>query len=114
MQWPCLELSPSVRFTTPQDDGHTTQPNLNSLPHSNSDTAKRIRLIVNADDFGASEEVNEAVIRAFQEGVLTSCSLMVTGGASNHAVRLAKENPRLAVGIHLVTVMGRAVLPQSA
>ena len=30
---------------------------------------KQLRLIVNADDFGASDEVNEAVIRAFREGV---------------------------------------------
>jgi hopanoid biosynthesis associated protein HpnK len=72
------------------------------------------RLIVNADDFGSSEAVNEAVIRAFTEGVLTSCSLMVTGEAFEHAVSLAHAHPDLAVGIHLVTVMGRAVLPPSA
>src|SRR5690242_5450713 len=59
------------------------------------------RLIVNADDFGMSEAVNEAIIRAHREGVLTSTSLMVTGAAAAEAVRLAKENPRLAVGIHL-------------
>ena len=70
-------------------------------------------LIVNGDDFGSSEEVNEGVVRAHQEGVLTSCSLMVTGEAFDQAVRLAKENPALAVGIHLVTVMGRSVLPKS-
>jgi len=68
-------------------------------------------LIVNADDFGISEEVNEAVIRAYREGVLTSTSLMVTGAAFNQAVKLAKENPGLAVGIHLVTVVGQSVLP---
>jgi len=68
------------------------------------------RLIVNADDFGSSEAVNEAVVRAYTEGVLTSCSLMVTGAAFEHAVRLAHAHPGLAVGIHLVTVMGRAVL----
>ncbi len=68
------------------------------------------RLIVNADDFGSSEAVNEAVVRAYTEGVLTSCSLMVTGEAFEHAVRLAHAHPGLAVGIHLVTVMGRAVL----
>lgn len=75
--------------------------------------AGRFRLIVNGDDFGISEEVNEAIIRAFKEGVLTSCSLMVTGEAFPEAVRLAKENPRLAVGIHLVTIMSRSVLPKS-
>ncbi|HSP06287.1 MAG TPA: ChbG/HpnK family deacetylase, partial [Acidobacteriota bacterium] len=72
-----------------------------------------IRLIVNGDDFGISHEVNEAILRAFREGVLTSCSLMVTGDAFDHAVEMAKENPGLAVGIHLVTVMGRSVLPKT-
>ena len=71
------------------------------------------RLIVNADDFGISEEVNEAVIRAYRKGVLTSTSLMVTGAAFTQAVELAKENPGLAVGIHLVTVVGQSVLPHS-
>ena len=71
------------------------------------------RLIVNADDFGISEEVNEAVIRAYREGVLTSTSLMVTGAAFAQAVELAKVNPGLAVGIHLVTVVGQSVLPHS-
>jgi hopanoid biosynthesis associated protein HpnK len=73
--------------------------------------ARPYRLIVNADDFGFSEEVNEAVVRAYREGVLTSASLMVTGAAFAQAVELAKENPGLAVGIHLVTVVGQSVLP---
>ncbi|HEX8088403.1 MAG TPA: hopanoid biosynthesis-associated protein HpnK, partial [Blastocatellia bacterium] len=59
-----------------------------------------------------SEEVNEAVIRAYKEGVLTSASLMVTGAAFDSAVRRARENPGLAVGIHLVTVAGRSMLPR--
>jgi hopanoid biosynthesis associated protein HpnK len=83
-------------------------------PQRGVQTGRPRRLIVNADDFGISEAVNEAVIRAFTEGVLTSCSLMVTGEAFEHAVRLAHAHPDLAVGIHLVTVMGRAVLPPAA
>lgn len=75
--------------------------------------SRQLRLIINADDFGMSEEVNEAVIRAYKEGVLTSTSLMVTGAAFEQAVRLAKENPGLAVGIHLVTVVGKSVLSHS-
>jgi hopanoid biosynthesis associated protein HpnK len=74
---------------------------------------RSIQLIVNADDFGMSKDVNEAVVRAFKEGVLTSCSLMVTGEAFDEAIQLAKENRGLAVGIHLVTVRGRSVLPRS-
>src|SRR5437773_8640408 len=60
-----------------------------------------------------SKEVNEAVVHAFKKGVLTSCSLMVMGEAFDEAVHLAKENRGLGVGIHLVTVMGRSVLPRS-
>jgi hopanoid biosynthesis associated protein HpnK len=81
--------------------------------HTPPHASTQRRLIVNADDFGASEEINEAVIRAFKEGVLTSASLMVTGAAAEQAVKLAKDNPGLGVGIHLVTVVGRSVLPQS-
>ena len=74
---------------------------------------RRLRLIINADDFGVSEEVNESVIRGYKEGVLTSTSLMVTGAAFEQAVKLARENPGLSIGIHLVTVVGKSVLPHS-
>ncbi len=76
-------------------------------------TAKPARLIVNGDDFGLSEPVNEAIVRAFREGILTSCSLMVSGDAFEHAVALARAHPGLDVGVHLVTVAGRAVLSPS-
>ncbi|MFZ2447806.1 MAG: hopanoid biosynthesis-associated protein HpnK [Syntrophobacteraceae bacterium] len=68
-------------------------------------------LIVNGDDFGVSEEVNEAVILAHRRGILTSCSLMPGGAAVEGAVRLARENPGLAVGIHVACVAGKSVLP---
>lgn len=68
------------------------------------------RLIVNADDFGSSREANEAVILAHRHGILTSASLMVSGEAFDHAVALAKENPGLAVGLHVTCVYGRPVM----
>lgn len=67
-------------------------------------------LIINADDFGLSSSVNHAIIQAHREGVLTSASLMVNEGAADEAVRLAKENPTLAVGLHLALVLGRSAL----
>lgn len=71
------------------------------------------RLAVTADDFGFSHGVNEAILRAHRDGVVTSTSLMVTGDAAEEAVALAKENPSLAVGLHLVVVAGRSALPAS-
>jgi hopanoid biosynthesis associated protein HpnK len=69
-----------------------------------------IRLIVNADDFGLSESVNDAVLEAHDRGILTSCSLMVAEPAATAAVHAARERPGLAVGLHLTAVCGRAVL----
>src|SRR5271166_3604204 len=68
-------------------------------------------LIVNGDDFGFSSEVNAGVIRAHREGILTSTSLMVAEAARDEAASLAKDNPALDVGLHLVMCMGRSVLP---
>src|SRR6266446_4942810 len=68
------------------------------------------RLIVNADDFGRSRGINAAVIRAHREGVLTTASLMVNEAACDEAVALARENPRLGVGLHLTLVCGRSAL----
>jgi len=69
------------------------------------------RLIVNADDFGRSPSINQAVIRAHREGILTSASLMVNEPGFDEAVRLAKENPRLGVGLHLTLLCGKAGCP---
>jgi hopanoid biosynthesis associated protein HpnK len=69
------------------------------------------RLIVTGDDFGFSRGVNRAIIEAHERGVLTSASLMVAGEASAEAVELARAHPTLAVGLHLVVVDGRPVLP---
>ena len=68
-------------------------------------------LIINADDFGFSQGVNAAIIQAHEEGVLTSTSLMVSGDAAQEAIALAKNHPHLAVGLHLVLVCGKSVLP---
>lgn len=71
----------------------------------------RPRLIVTADDFGLHEAVNEAVERGYRDGVLRAASLMVAAPAVADAVARAKQNPDLAVGLHLVLADGRAMLP---
>ena len=69
------------------------------------------RLIVNADDFGLSPSVNAAVVRAHREGILTSASLMVNEPGFDEAVKLARANPKLGVGLHLTLLLGHAALP---
>ncbi len=68
------------------------------------------RLIVNADDFGLSPEVNAGIIRAHRDGILGGASLMVAELAAKPAAELARHNPRLDVGLHAVVCKGRSVL----
>src|SRR4051812_23438708 len=68
-------------------------------------------LVVTADDFGVSLAVNEAVEQAHCDGILTAASLMVAGDAAVDAVERARRLPELGVGLHLVLVEGRPILP---
>lgn len=69
------------------------------------------RLIVTADDFGLAVPVNEAVEEAHRRGVLTCASLMVGAPAAADAIARARRLPSLEVGLHVVLVRGRPVLP---
>ena len=71
----------------------------------------RRRLIVTVDDFGLAIPVNEAVERGHREGIVTAASLMVAEDAAADAVARANANPTLAVGLHVVVVAGRPLLP---
>ncbi len=67
-------------------------------------------LIINADDFGWTEGINEGIIEAHQNGILTSATLLAGARATNHAVRLALDNPTLGVGAHLAYNLGSPLL----
>jgi hopanoid biosynthesis associated protein HpnK len=71
-------------------------------------------LIVTADDFGAAQQINDAVVEAHRHGILTAASLMVSAPAASDAVARARENPRLRVGLHIVLVEGKPTLPIAA
>jgi len=69
------------------------------------------RLIVNADDFGLTPGINQAVMRAHREGILTSATLMAGGLAWQEAVAMAAKTPTLGVGVHLTLTALKPVLP---
>jgi len=58
-------------------------------------------LIVNADDFGQSEGINQGVIVAHEQGIVTSASLMVRWEAAMEAVKYARAHRNLSVGLHV-------------
>ncbi len=69
------------------------------------------KVIINADDFGLTRGVNEGIIKAHQEGILTSTTLMANMPGFDQAVELAGGNPELGVGVHLNILRGQPVAP---
>lgn len=59
-----------------------------------------IRLVVNADDLGLHPAIDEGILRARQDGIVTSASVLVMGASAREAVAAAKQCG-LALGVHL-------------
>ena len=70
-----------------------------------------MRVIVNADDLGISQKVNQEVERLHQLGVLTSATVMATGPMVSEVPALQSRNPKLGLGIHLNSSNFRALTP---
>ena len=74
-------------------------------------SARRL-LVVNADDFGFTPDVNEGIVEAHLRGILTATTLMANGDAFEDAVRRSSEVPGLDIGCHLVLIGGRSLITQ--
>jgi chitin disaccharide deacetylase len=72
-----------------------------------------MRLILNADDFGLSDDTVESTIACFREGLLTSASIMVGMPATEAALAFARSRPDLSFGVHVNLVGGDDARPLS-
>ncbi|MGW1255686.1 polysaccharide deacetylase family protein [Streptomyces sp. NPDC002513] len=68
-------------------------------------------LIVNCDDFGMYPAINAAVIESVEEGIASSCSLMVPCSAARQAMELLSRRPQIPFGIHLTLVCEMPAMP---
>lgn len=69
--------------------------------------------MVNADDFGMSQVVNTGIIRAVQNGVVTTVAVVANGAAFEEACCFARQHARMSTGLHLNLTQGKPVLPPS-
>ena len=60
-----------------------------------------MRIIVNADDFGASAETVRDTIACIERGAVTSATIMIGMPAAPAAVEYAVDHPAVSVGVHL-------------
>ncbi len=68
-------------------------------------------LIVNADDFNLTEGVTRGILEAHWRGIVTSTTVMVNLPGLEQSRSLARQAPRLGVGLHLNLTFGPPVLP---
>lgn len=71
------------------------------------------RLIINADDFGLTSGINRAIVKAHDEGIVTSATLMANAPGFDQAVTLVARAGNLGVGCHVVLIDGSSLLPTS-
>lgn len=68
------------------------------------------KVIINADDFGMSREVNEGIKKGIRAGMINSVSVMVNMPYFNDATAFLKKFPRIAVGLHFNITEGQSIL----
>jgi len=67
------------------------------------------KLIVTADDFGLTHSINEGILMAAREGIVTNINLIPTGDAANDAVAVIKYDKIPEIGVHLALTETRPV-----
>lgn len=68
-----------------------------------------IRLIVNADDFNLTEGVSRGILKAHDQGIVTSTSFMVNLPAPEKILGELKKRKALGVGLHLNITLGKPI-----
>ena len=68
-------------------------------------------VVINADDFGLCQAVNQGVVAAFEHGIVTSASILPTGEAFAHAAEMARPRPELDLGVHLCLTQSSPLSP---
>jgi len=69
------------------------------------------RLIVNADDLGRTPGINDGIVEAHRNGVVTSATLMVNFAAARAVPEASTRNPGLGIGLHVALSGGRPASP---
>lgn len=67
-------------------------------------TARRRRLIVNADDYGLTEATSRAILQAHHRGIVTSTSVLALAPGFASSVDWLRDEPALGIGAHLAAV----------
>jgi chitin disaccharide deacetylase len=79
----------------------------------NAPQKERRSLVFAADDMGRCSSVNEAIMEAYDNGLLTASSIMAGGACFEQAAEAVRTREGLSLGLHVTLCDGKAVLPHS-
>lgn len=66
-----------------------------------------VRLIINADELGATPEITAGILRAHREGVVTSASVCGTVDSVGDLEQQLRDVPNLGLGVHAMLVAAK-------
>ena len=69
-----------------------------------------MKIIINADDFGMSRTVNQAIVNGYQNGILTSTCIMANMPSFEDAIRKLKDIQGIGIGVHLNNIEHKTIL----
>lgn len=72
------------------------------------------RLIINADDCNLTPGVTRGILRAHEQGIVTSTTVMMNLPLSQKTIRELKKRRGLGLGVHLNVTFGEPVSPKLA
>jgi predicted glycoside hydrolase/deacetylase ChbG (UPF0249 family) len=68
--------------------------------------AERIRLVVNADDFGYAPGVSQGIVECANRGIVTATGVFGNTADPRECARMLRDAPRLEAGVHLTLSHG--------
>ncbi|MDN3699896.1 carbohydrate deacetylase [Vibrio artabrorum] len=68
-----------------------------------------MKLILNADDFGLTESVNDGIVDCLQAGIVKSTTIMMNQPGTQHAIELYHQGLVPEVGLHFTVTAGKPV-----
>lgn len=68
-----------------------------------------MKIIINADDFGFSKSINEGIVEAFKDGLISSTTIMINMPYAEDAIYKWKENTSLGLGLHINLTQGSPI-----
>ena len=63
--------------------------------------SKKMKVIINADDFGKDEVTTKAIGELIESGAISSTTIMANGKCLDECLRIANAHPEVSFGIHL-------------